>query len=233
LVHKGNIMYIWIVLATFLAMLASYSLSVRPDMRNLTVVPAAEAELGKMLIQHRAANSYVKYHKAPHTTSGSYVDFTPGVISEADLESELPFGYMLSGDYVSQIFCTNADESEALEDAGGGNPCDDMQNRRLLITYGPIPTRWMNLSAGFQRPTSDFMHAMRNMADVGQVVGYTASADVILEEESNPSGSDVRIMDRNGSFGNFVPTAILSDPIFASMCDLSKGWVCMIYMSSI
>ena len=57
--------------------------------------------------------------------------------------------------------------------------------------------------------------------------------DVILEEESNPSGSDVRIMDRNGSFGNFVPTAILSDPIFASMCDLSKGWVCMIYMSSI
>ena len=230
-------MYIWVLLATFLAMLASYSLSVRPDMRDLTVVPAAEAELGKMLIQHKAARNYIKYHKAPYATSGSYVDFTPGVISETDLEAELPFGYMLSGDYVSQIFCTNADRSMALEDAGGGNPCDDVQNRRMLVTYGPIPTRWVNLSAGFQRPTSDYMNAMRNMANAGQAVGYMAPADIIAgneeEEEDNTSGSNVRLMDKSGNFGLFVPTAILNDPTFASMCDLSKDWICMVYMSNI
>ena len=228
-------MYIWVILTTFLAMLASFSLSVRSDMRDLTVVPVAEAELGKMFIQHRAATNYARYKKIPFARTGDYVDFTPGIISDGDLEKELPYGYALSGDYISQIFCTNSDKSQALEDAGSGNPCDDVNNRRILITYGPIPTRWMSLSTSFQRPNSDYMNAMRNMASGGEIVGYMAPIDALEanEEEDNPSGSNVRIIDRSGNFNLFVPTAILNDPEFSSLCDINQDSVCMVYMSSI
>ena len=52
-------MYIWVVLATFLAMLASYTLSMRADIRKVAVEPMAEAEIAKLVSKHRAAGRYI------------------------------------------------------------------------------------------------------------------------------------------------------------------------------
>ena len=53
-------MYIWVVLATFIAILYSFNLTTRSDMREIYVEPQAEAIVSKMLLQHRAAENYAR-----------------------------------------------------------------------------------------------------------------------------------------------------------------------------
>ena len=44
-------MYIWVLLATFIAILYSFNLPTRSDMREIYVEPQAEAIVSKMLLQ--------------------------------------------------------------------------------------------------------------------------------------------------------------------------------------
>ena len=53
-------MYIWVLLATFIAILYSFNLPTRSDMREIYVEPQAEAIVSKMLLQHRAAENYAR-----------------------------------------------------------------------------------------------------------------------------------------------------------------------------
>ena len=228
-------MYIWVILATFLAMLASYTLAVRPDMRSVTVEPVAEAVLGKIVVQHKSAKNYVKYHKPPFTSHPKKVAYQVGVIDKAELEKETPYGFILSDDYTSKIFCMNTAFSYAYPHDASNNPCDVVENKRMLITYGPSPSRWMSLSSGLQRPNLDLMNAMRSIVNVGEKLGYIIPADAseVSVSEDNPSGSDVKLIDRDGVRINFVPKAIVDDPDFKSVCDLIKNWGCLIYMNNI
>lgn len=228
-------MYIWVILATFLAMLASYTLSVRPDMRAITVEPLAGATLGKMVAQHKAAANYVKFNKYPYAPDRQHVDYVPGIIGENDLLAEMPYGYVLTGNYTSQIFCMNNSMTTAYDYAGGENPCDVRENRRMVVTYGPVPARWLSLNSAMERPNADFMNAMWSMVNAGEELGYMAPADAseVHVSQENPSGSDIRLFSRGGTDDLFVPRAVVDDAQFKSVCDLSKNWVCLVYMSSI
>ena len=53
-------MYLWVILATFIVALASFNLSVRPDMRQLYVEPQAEAAVTRIMLQHQGAAKYVE-----------------------------------------------------------------------------------------------------------------------------------------------------------------------------
>lgn len=233
-------MYIWVVLATFLAMLASYSLSIRSDMREVTIEPVAEAVLGKFIAQHEAAYQYVKYKKYPYTAGRKIVNYQPGVIAEVDIIKEMPKGYNLSGNYSSQIFCTNPEMTIAYANQAA---CNDKNNHRLLVTYGAIPTKWTNLySNENQIPNKDFMSAMRRIVNAGENMGYTAyalPADIsACNNNPNPSPeniscTNVKLMGRKGSMMVFIPQAVLSDNVFSSVCDLNKGWSCLVYMTTI
>lgn len=228
-------MYIWVILATFLAMLASYTLAVRPDMRSITVEPVAEAALGKILVQHKAAKNYVRYHKTPYTAETNKVEYQVGVIDKAELEKEAPYGFILGDEYESQIFCMDATYSVAYAHDATNNPCDSYENRRMVITYGPIPTRWLSMSSGLKQPNHDMMNAMRSIVNVGEKFGYMAPVDAadVAVSEDNPSGSDMRLVDRDGVSTNFVPKAIVDDPNFRSVCDLGSDTGCLIYMNNI
>ena len=52
-------MYVWVLLATFIAMLYAFNLSTREDMRSLYTVPQAESVVAKIVTQHRAARQYM------------------------------------------------------------------------------------------------------------------------------------------------------------------------------
>lgn len=228
-------MYIWVILATFLAILASYTLSVRPDMRELSVARIAEAALGRIIVQHDAAISYIKYCKYPYSGERNKVDYAPGIIDEENLLAELPYGYVLDENYTSQIFCMNEDLTVAYEMTGGVNPCDDKNGRRMVVTYGPIPSRWMSLSGAMERPNTDFLNAMWNMVSAGEQFGYMIPAlasDVHVSQE-NPSASNVQIAARAGTEPVFVPKAVVEDPLFKSVCNLDENLGCMVYMSGI
>ena len=228
-------MYLWVILATFLAVLASYTLSIRPDMRAVTIEPVAEASLGKFLAQHQAALKYVKYQKPPYTPgfqSGDKksVNYTAAVIDEDELQNEMAYGFSLSGEYTSQIFCMTPDMTSSIEAA---DPCNTENVRRMVVTYGAIPQRWLNTRAGYDQPNSDFMAAMRKMVNGGEYCGYIAPVRDIDESSSNPSGSAVRLADRSGTVGIFVPLAVVENVNFKSECDLADNKICLVYMSSI
>lgn len=232
-------MYIWVVLATFLAMLASYSLSIRSDMREVTIEPIAEAALGMFISQHEGAYQYVKYKKYPYTAGRKIVNYTPGVIAENDIINEMPKGYNLNGSYTSQIFCMNPAMTEAYSNQAA---CNDKKNQKMLITYGPVPFKWANLYDYRQLPNKDFMSAMRRIVNAGENLGYTAPAetDDISECQANPnpspentSCSSVKLMGRKGGMMVFIPEAVLNDGIFKSICDPSGQVSCLVYMTSI
>lgn len=61
-------MYIWVVLATFLALLYSFNLSIRGDERRLAIEPLAEAEVSRFAIHHRMGQQYINVH-SPKTTA--------------------------------------------------------------------------------------------------------------------------------------------------------------------
>ena len=232
-------MYIWVILATFLAMLASYTLSVRPDMRSVTVEPVAEAVLGKMIAQHEAAANYARFNKFPYAADRKHVEYVPGIISDEDILAEMPYGYVLEGDYTSQIFCMNDSMTVAYDYSGSvpsdANPCDVRGNKRRVVTYGPIPTRWLSLSSGMQHPNTDFISALWNIVSAGEEIGYMIPADAseVHTSKENPSASNVRLATRGGTEPIYVPKAVVEDPQFKSVCDLSKNWVCLVYMSGI
>ena len=228
-------MYIWVILATFLAILASYTLSVRPDMRELSVARMAEAALGRLVVQHEAALNYVKYNKYPYSASRDKVDYAPGIISDGDLLVEMPYGHSLDGQYTSKIFCMNQDMTVAFGNAGAENPCDVTDNRKMVVTYGPIPTRWLSLSSAMERPNTDFLNALWNMVSSGEEFGYMLPAlasDVHVSVE-NPSASNVQLATRPGAELVFVPKAVVEDADFKSVCDLEENFVCLVYMSGI
>ena len=228
-------MYIWVILATFLAILASYTLSVRPDMRELSVTRIAEAALGRIIVQHEAAITHIKYCKYPYSGERNKVDYVPGIIAEDDLQAELPYGYVLDETFTSQVFCMNEDMTVAYDMAGTTNPCDDKNGRRLVVTYGPIPVRWMQLSGDGERPNADFVKAIWNMVSAGEQFGYmipAVASDVHVSQE-NPSASDVQLAVRAGTEAVFVPKAVVENPLFRQVCNLDENLGCMVYMSGI
>ena len=96
-------MYIWVLLATFIAILYSFNLPTRSDMREIYVEPQAEAIVSKMLLQHRAAENYAR--------DLGYTSYYPG---EVDFDllcrmNYLPYG--LEG-------CNPADTSKIEKERG-------------------------------------------------------------------------------------------------------------------
>ena len=208
-------MYIWVILATFLAVLASYTLSPRADIRQITVEPLAEAAVEKLVTKHKAARDYVKYRKKPYVSNPPNVEYSPGVIADEDLDR--------------QIFCMNEDMTVSY---GEQAQCSVRKNKKMLVTYGVIPTRWINQATELEEPNVDFMNALRNTVEGGTMFGYTAPVLAGTSTDKNISGSSVRIIDRDRA-DIYVPSAVVEDATFKEVCDLSKGWVCLVYLSSV
>ena len=145
------------------------------------------------------------------------------------------FKEVLDDNYTSQIFCMNEDLTVAYAAGEGSNPCDVPGRRKMLVTYGPIPTRWMNLAAAVQRPNADFLDALWNTVASRNEFGYMISAkpaDVHASRE-NPSASDVQLATRSEEELVFVPKAVLQDSSFKKVCNLAENHVCLVYMTGI
>lgn len=224
-------MYIWVVLATFLAILASYTLSPRADIRQLTVEPLAEAQIAQMVTQHKAAEDYTRYNKKPYRSRAEYL---PGVVGEATLMAYMPWGHALKRHannslyYTTKIYCLTPDMKAAESDP---DPCNVRKGVRVVVTYGLIPYRWVNKNAGLKGPNMDFMNAMRNTVDGGERFGYAVKTNnVSTDPDENPSGSNIRIYNRS-SEEMYVPKAVADD--MAGDCDFDDSGedICLIYIT--
>ena len=59
-------MYLWVVLATFLAMIAGYYLPLRHDTQDIVNVPVAQAKLVQMSAQHKLILTWLKQQAYPY-----------------------------------------------------------------------------------------------------------------------------------------------------------------------
>jgi len=173
-------MYVWVVLTTFLAMIAAYVLPIRPDAEKLVVVPVAQAKMMQMVVKQKAAMQYMKEGSWPYygTESGREVSFNSGV---PDLTDYLPKGFADNDEFITALYCLN-DEMTALKT--GDQACRRSSSdkvKRVLITYGAIPEKWRryeeNGSEYRIRPSSDMMQALRGHFGMLEMVGYVIVED--------------------------------------------------------
>ena len=105
-------MYIWVLLATFLAMLYSYNLSHRADIREIEVEPVAKALISKLIIKQQAAGRYMRGNTPPFAHSvdesgnvymSDNITYAAGIISHNELKGYLPYGFNDDGDVTTEI----------------------------------------------------------------------------------------------------------------------------------
>ena len=181
-------MYLWVVLATFLAALAAYVLPLRSDMTGVYDTPVAQAMMMQMVVKHKAAAEYMKQRTWPYyCEAGQLVNnecLTPGnvnysnfILSDDDVNPYLPFGFTNNPDYVNVIRCVyNIRTEEDPVYRAKDNCNDDDENNKVLrglLTYGPIPENWLTYDENGQSiPSNDLETAMRKHFGRHQMAGY-------------------------------------------------------------
>ncbi len=174
-------MYVWVVLTTFLAMLAAYVLPIRQDTQEMVTVPVAQARLSQMTAKHEAGILYMRENAYPYVEAGEDgerpVGYSSGQISDDVLDDYVPFGFVNSREYVTAIYCMDKDMTMVRTGEDACVKTDENRVQRLLVTYGPIPERWRVVNDGVVMPSADFMQALRKQFVVKEMVGYAVKGD--------------------------------------------------------
>lgn len=231
-------MYMWLVLSTFLAILAGYSLPMRSDTPEKVNVPVASAHMVKMVINHRVALKYARKLKWPYycdVAEGEtfppcppekQIGFVPGPIDPEELTDYIPEEFVLSDEYKSQIFCYNEDESpETVE-------CHDVEENkrtRLLITYGDLHIRWLATqeiatAGGTEKtvvtPNDDVIKAFRNHFGYDELVGYIRE-----------NGEEKEIINYQGTPVYTIPDDMWN--YISANCNANYNGSCIAYVSKL
>lgn len=145
-------MYLWIVIATFITLLASFNLPVRPDMDRVFSETKAQVVITKFNALHNGVKDYFN-SQAPSKTGLTRVTYYPGdgvnviaaeeglaaALTKEQIAPYLPFGYIKDGetlddvaslvgggDIVSKVFCfAEGNTEEQCLSGGDGSCCSD------------------------------------------------------------------------------------------------------------
>ncbi len=225
-------MYLWVVLTTFLAMIAAYFLPIRADSQNLVIVPVAQAKMMQMAVKHKAGERYLKERSYPYfsTEAERKVNYTSGRIDNlADFDDTLTHGFVNNMDYVTVIYCMPEDMGSIKSGADACQKSEINKTKRILITFGAIPERWQTvLVAGSDydiKPSPDMIGALREQFGATEMVGYVVS-----------EGSKLYVVNyENEKFE--IPTVIANDHAVAGGYGirdcLSDYKTCLAYMSKL
>lgn len=174
-------MYIWVLLATFMAALYSFNIAYRSDMQAMQTEPVAQAIISKLIIQQQSAALYVAANTPPQAkysngTAASQIIYSAGIIEYDNnddfkgLNAYLPYGYNYDGNIASEIYCLKKDNL-----AAKANQCSDGTAIRYLITYMQIPQRWLNVVT--KKPNNDFINAVKEAVGLDTTLGYVDCAE--------------------------------------------------------
>ena len=188
-------MYLWVVLATFLAMIAGYYLPLRQDTPDLVNVPVAQARLAKMSAQHKLSLKYIRGLRKkvcypsldpPNgedncTDGGTLVTGYLEGINTADTIADDKFllydsfGFQPDADYTTHIYCSPSDCNPAID-------TPETKPTRYLVTTGPVPEKWQRTFGEKVVPTAEFMNALRAQFGRDEKVGYLSDGKIINYE---------------------------------------------------
>ena len=199
-------MYVWMIIATFIVMLAAFNLAPRSDLKSEQQVPLAEAAITKFLVQHRAAVKYAKEEFIKQMNTGE-VTLNNGANTLTVCNSNkvgklckyLPIGYTHSeNEFYSKIYCLN----ENVYTSGSGTmrirtkiagvetaSCKTSgESVRYVITYGRVPERWKNVATN--KILGDFYAALQRKVPSGASSGVVIKRRGDVDIEKNPLESE-------------------------------------------
>ena len=197
-------MYIWMILATFIAMLAAFNLSPRTDHSAQQQMPLAEASITKFLVQHKAAVEYIR-KSILDNHDGTKV-LTAGQITGCNSEGVgdmcdfLPYGFKYEENaYYSKLYCLNPPEYQEgssmshlivtkVQGTSVGSCSDPEFGVRYVITYGRVPERWKNVSTN--RILGDYYKALRRRLPAGVSCGLIVPRRVVGDATDPRSSAD-------------------------------------------
>ncbi len=206
-------MYIWVVLATFLAILATFNLPVRHDMHQLESQPLAEAELNKMVVKHKASVKYART-KIKRVHGVNIISYEPGEVAEEKGGGFTPAGFVWDGDYASWIYCIAPDEQRM-------DNCNQMIGEKdYVVTIGELPDKWINRISGI--PVGEYMRVL------AKAMQKTPECGLVAEDDACNSGYRVKIFDDEED-GLCIPAGIADDALFNGV-DLKRA---VIYIETV
>lgn len=181
-------MFIWMILAVFMAALFSFTLNPREDHYDVVNVPRAEGVAANLMTMHSAATQYVFDHKDPVATYNS------GVLSQATMSSYLPVGYKNSNNVVSEIFCFDMTNSDTRVQIG----CSNTDAMNFVISYVETPRRFTTIGDDGEVRASRAMDlALAKVGSNAITIGYTVKATAAI---AGPIGSLMAIQSYRGAF---------------------------------
>lgn len=238
-------MYLWLIIATFIAALVAMGTSLRPDMKTLYVEPQAQNVITKIYTQHRAA---IKYVHARIVEQSGASKFEPGKINANQMRGYLPYGFKPeSGQsrFTTKVFCLdrNSPGHSAVPSACGTGPdpdnpvppavsncCAAPGEITYLVTFGQVPSKWQDIKTG--KPSGALLGAMKDTLGYINGFGY-----VVSKTRDNPEmgennkydtlGTSYGILGQGSRYYYSIPTYIEKDSDFKSCLNN----YCLIYMS--
>lgn len=236
-------MYLWVVIAVFVAALAALSGSLRPDIKEIYLNTQAEAEATQLYTLHRAALKYFTYR-----------DKVDGEVDYDNLSNGyLPYGFN-RGNFVSELYCLTEDGTNIPNDCqqihepdeeheeewttSDGTCCSQPDTANYLITYGPIPRKWQDNRTGL--PRAEILDSMKNKLGYVDGMGYSVdnNADAPYmgtDDEYNTLGSQKGVVSQGSKPYYSIPQYIINnnnDFDGDGIC-AGDGNYCLVYITQI
>ena len=236
-------MYLWVVIAIFVAALAALSSPLRPDAKQLYLNTQAEAEVTQIYTLHRAARKYYSFHEK----------FEGEVNYDRLASGYLPFGFD-RGNFSSELYCLTEDGTNIPNNCQTTNPpdeehenewvssdgtcCNQTDVASYLITYGPISRKWQDNRTGL--PRAEILDSMKDRLGYVDGLGYSvdnAADDPYMGEnnEYQDLQSDKGIVSQGSKPYYSIPQYIINNNAdFAGNGQCAgDGNYCLVYITKI
>ncbi len=236
-------MYLWVIIATFIAALFAMNVSLRSDIQQLYVEPQAQTVITKIYVQHKAAMQYISNRNRNSTVEG--MSYRPGELTTDMMAADLPYGfnqdsgfsrfttwvYCLDKDKLDQsgaaalpASCTaglpadGSDPDTGDADTGdGSNCCAGSDATVYLVTYGCVPAKWRDFRTG--KPDAVLLRSMKTTTGYTDGFGYAVDRDELKALYSGNSVYEEGITTNMGVYGQGnryytpIPNYISDTPI--------------------
>lgn len=242
-------MYLWVIIATFIAALAALGTSLRPDINHLYVEPQAQTIVTKIYTQHQGMVKYA--YKNNSNGENNRASFTQGEWKPSDHKGYLPYGFKANSGvarFTSKIYCLDKDSptrsslpSSCMDMSDPENPTESTTENCCaasgvsvyLVTFGRVPQKWKNVRTG--KPSSALLNAMKDSLGYINGFGYVIDSASYQDNEGgnkyNTLGTEKGILGQGTRPYYSIPEYIINDSDFQNVCGANN--YCLIYMSSI
>ena len=216
-------MYLWVIIATFIAAIFALMTPIRSDMKEIYVEPQAQSVVTKLYVQHRAARRFLMNNR---------LSMTAGELTTNDLQGYLPYGFNAQSGltrFTSLVYCLNRHDRTGgslpaacapAPDAEPGaapiaNCCTAQGARAYLISFGCVPMKWLDVRTN--KPSAMLLNSMKDTLGFLNGMGYvdlktaalTQTEITVYQSDDSRLITDMGIVGQGNKYYIAIPQYII------------------------